>query len=138
HPEHGHHGAGHRGRDRAGDRGSGRRSGQSLTGDKSAALLQNWRGTSRSEPMHAAARDDAMLRDDAQASRLWHAVLYVYLAYVFVTGGSSQERGWTDAVAELVALPILAFACWRLVNCVPSRVRMWGVVALAAVALLPW
>ncbi len=90
--------------------------------------------------MHAAARDDDddILRDDAQASRLWHAVLYVFLTYVFVTGGSSQERGWTDAVAEVLALPILFVGVWRLDQLESSHVRRWGLVAMAAVALLPW
>ena len=33
-------------------------------------------------------------------SRSWHAALYVFLVYVFVTGGSSQVRDWTDAIAR--------------------------------------
>lgn len=88
--------------------------------------------------MHAAARDDAFLRDDARASRLWNGALYVFLVYVFVTGGTSQERGWTDAIAELLALPILAIACWRIAALPRSHVQTWGLVAMAAIALLPW
>src|SRR5690606_18141583 len=71
-------------------------------------------------------------------SRSWHAALYLFLVYVFVTGGSSQARGWTDAVAQVVALPILAVGVWRLDAMPGSRVRMLGLVALAALALLPW
>jgi len=29
---------------------------------------------------------------DGGGSRLWHGVLYSFLVFVFVTGGSSQER----------------------------------------------
>src|SRR3546814_10874155 len=50
-------------------------------------------------------------------------LLYAFLVFVFVTGGSSQERGWTDAAAELVALLVLGYACWRLMDQAPSRVR---------------
>src|SRR5690606_22902604 len=86
----------------------------------------------------AAARDDVFPREAPRGTRAWHALLYVFLVFVFVTGGSSQERGWTDAIAELAALPVLAFACWRLAGQAPSRVRAWGLIAMAAVALLPW
>lgn len=86
----------------------------------------------------AAASDDLFLREEAQGARLWHGVLYVFLVFVFVTGGSSQERGWTDAIAELVALPVLAYAIWRLTNVMPSKVRHLGLIAIAAVTLLPW
>ncbi len=71
-------------------------------------------------------------------SRSWHAALYVFLVYVFVTGGSSQARGWTDAIAQVAALPILAIGTWRLGGLPGSRVRLLGLVALAAIALLPW
>jgi hypothetical protein len=71
-------------------------------------------------------------------SRGWHATLYLFLVFVFVTGGSSQARGWTDAVAQLLALPILAIALWNLGGLPVSRVRTLGLVALTAVALLPW
>jgi O-antigen ligase len=64
--------------------------------------------------------------------------LYLFLVFVFVTGGSSQARGWTDAVAQLLALPILGVAIWQLGGLPASRVRILGLVALAAVALLPW
>lgn len=71
-------------------------------------------------------------------SRSWHATLYVFLVYVFVTGGSSQARGWTDAAAQLLALPILAIAIWRIGAVPVSRVRILGIVAMAAIVLLPW
>lgn len=71
-------------------------------------------------------------------SRSWHAALYIFLVYVFVTGGSSQARGWTDAIAQVAALPILAVGVWRLGALPASRVRLLGLVAMAAVALLPW
>lgn len=71
-------------------------------------------------------------------SRSWHAALYIFLVYVFVTGGSSQARGWTDAIAQVAALPILAVGAWRLGAMPGSRVRMLGLVAIAAIVLLPW
>lgn len=86
----------------------------------------------------AAAHDAVFQSDEAPGTRAWHGLLYIFLVFVFVTGGSSQERGWTDAIAEIVALPIIAFATWRLVDLAPSKVRRWGLVAVAAVALLPW
>jgi hypothetical protein len=70
--------------------------------------------------------------------RVWHAVLYLLLFFVFVTGGSSQQRGWTDAIAQLMALPILLVACWRLGTLPPSRVRLVALIALAAIVILPW
>lgn len=71
-------------------------------------------------------------------SRGWHAALYIFLVFVFVTGGSSQERGWTDAIAQVLALPILAIALWNIDGLPGSRVRTLGLVAMVAVLLLPW
>ncbi|TAK39898.1 MAG: O-antigen ligase domain-containing protein [Lysobacteraceae bacterium] len=88
--------------------------------------------------LSAITRDHTFRREEGQGSRLWHGLLYAFLVFVFVTGGSSQERGWTDAISELLSLPILAVAFWRLESCTPSRVRRLGLCAMAAVALLPW
>jgi O-antigen ligase len=74
----------------------------------------------------------------AASERAWHAALYVLLFFVFVTGGTSQQRGWTDAIAQLMALPILLVASWRLARLAPSRVRLVAMVALAAILVLPW
>lgn len=65
-------------------------------------------------------------------------MIYAYFILVFVTGGSSQTHGWTDVVAQLLALPVLAVGLWRLADQPASRVRTLGLVAMAAVALLPW
>ncbi len=65
-------------------------------------------------------------------------MIYAYFILVFVTGGSSQAHGWTDVVAQLLALPVLAAGLWRLADQPASRVRTLGLVAMAAVALLPW
>ncbi len=65
-------------------------------------------------------------------------MIYAYFILVFVTGGSSQAHGWTDVVAQLLALPVLAVGLWRLAEQPASRVRTLGLVAMAAVALLPW
>lgn len=65
-------------------------------------------------------------------------MIYAYFILVFVTGGSSQEHGWTDVVAQLLALPIIAIGLWRLGDQPASRVRTWGLTAIAVVALLPW
>src|SRR5690606_41970148 len=71
-------------------------------------------------------------------SRSWHAALYIFLVYVFVTGGSSQARGWTDAIAQVAALPILAVGAWRLGALPRSRVRLLVLISMVAIALLPW
>jgi hypothetical protein len=65
-------------------------------------------------------------------------VIYAYFILVFVTGGSSQRHGWTDMVAQLLALPVLFVGLWRLVDQPASRVRTFGLAAMAVVALLPW
>lgn len=65
-------------------------------------------------------------------------MIYAYFILVFVTGGSSQAHGWTDVAAQLLALPLLGWGLWRLADQPASRVRSWGLVAMAAVALLPW
>lgn len=65
-------------------------------------------------------------------------MIYAYFILVFVTGGSSQAHGWTDVVAQLLALPVLAVGLWRLADQPASRVRTLGLVAMSAVALLPW
>jgi O-antigen ligase len=72
------------------------------------------------------------------ADRLLHLSLHVLLVLVFVTGGSSQQRGWTDASAQLLALPVLALASWRVATLEASKVRLLGIVAMGAIALLPW
>jgi hypothetical protein len=65
-------------------------------------------------------------------------LIYAYFILVFVTGGSSQQHGWTDVAAQLLGLPVLAFGLWRLGGQPGSRVRTWGLLAMGAVALLPW
>jgi hypothetical protein len=65
-------------------------------------------------------------------------VIYAYFILVFVTGGSSQQHGWTDVAAQLLGLPVLGFGLWRLAEQPASRVRTLGLLAMAAVALLPW
>ena len=70
-------------------------------------------------------------------SRSWHAALYVFLVFLFVTGGSSQVRDWTDAIAQVAALPILAVGARRLGALPASRVRLLGLLAMAAIVLLP-
>ncbi len=72
------------------------------------------------------------------ATRAWHTVLYVLLVLTFVTGGSSQEHGWTDVSAQLLALPVLVVGLLRLPVQPRSCVRNLGLAALAAVVLLPW
>jgi O-antigen ligase len=66
------------------------------------------------------------------------AVIYAYFILVFVTGGSSQQHGWTDVAAQLLGLPVLGFGLWRLAGQPASRVRTLGLVAMGAIALLPW
>lgn len=72
------------------------------------------------------------------ASRAWHAWLYALLVFVFVAGGSSQVRDLTDAIAQLLSLPVIAIALWKIQALPPSMVRRLALVAVAAVVLLPW
>src|SRR5690606_25726184 len=65
-------------------------------------------------------------------------LLYLFFVYVFVTGGSSQLRGWTDGVAELLALLILAFGLWRLAGQTSAKIRSVGLMAMVVVAIFPW
>jgi hypothetical protein len=65
-------------------------------------------------------------------------LIYAYFILVFVTGGSSQLHGWTDVTVQMLALPVLAVGLWRLSGQPCSRVRTLGLLAMAAVALLPW
>lgn len=65
-------------------------------------------------------------------------MIYAFLILVFVTGGSSQQHGWTDVAAQLFALPVLGIGLWRLTRLPASGVRTLGLIAMAAVALLPW
>jgi hypothetical protein len=65
-------------------------------------------------------------------------VIYAYFILVFMTGGSSQRHGWTDVAAQLLALPVIVVGVWRVAGQPATRVRTWGLVAMAAVALLPW
>jgi hypothetical protein len=76
--------------------------------------------------------------DSATRDRWLPVVLMLLLVLVFVTGGSSQQRGWTDAVAQLFALPVLALAAWRIAGLGRSRVRLLGIAAMGAIVLLPW
>jgi O-antigen ligase len=78
------------------------------------------------------------VEEGTAGSRAWHAALYLLLVFVFVTGGSSQQRGWSDAIAQLMALPVIFLAAWRLGALPSSRIRSIGVVAFASVAVLPW
>lgn len=87
---------------------------------------------------HAAAADMDARETATAASRSWHAALYVLLVLTFITGGSSQEHGWTDVAAQLLALPVLLVALLRLPQLPPSRERMLAFVAIAGIAMLPW
>lgn len=65
-------------------------------------------------------------------------MIYAYFILVFVTGGNAQLHGWVDALVQLLGLPILGFGLWRLAGQSGSRTRTLGLVAMAAVAGLPW
>lgn len=65
-------------------------------------------------------------------------MIYAFFILVFVTGGSSQQHGWTDVAAQLLALPVLGLGLWRLAGQPTSPVRTFGLVAMAAIFLLPW
>jgi hypothetical protein len=88
--------------------------------------------------MHSTVHEISGRPPEEGGSRVAHGALYLLLCLVFVTGGSSQARGWSDAVTQLLALPVLLAAGWRVSGLPPSRVRSLGLVAMAAVALLPW
>src|SRR3546814_7729122 len=88
-------------------------------------------------PYAAVADMDARENASGPLLRTWHAALYVLLVLTFITGASSQEHGWTDVTAQMLALPVLPGALVRMPSLPHSRVRTLPLVALAAIVMLP-
>ena len=63
--------------------------------------------------------------------------LYLLVAIAFVTGGSAQISGWDDTVVQLLAVPVLAWALWRLAALPASPLRWLALAGAAMVALVP-
>src|SRR6516225_5378034 len=60
--------------------------------------------------------------------------LVVILAMLFGGGGT---QGWSDAVVQLAALPLLAWALFRLTPSQLGRGGQWAIVLLCAILTLP-
>src|SRR6516225_8298716 len=60
--------------------------------------------------------------------------LVIVLAMVFGAGG---VQGWSDAIVQLVALPLLAWALFRLTPSQLGRSGQWAIVLLCAILALP-
>src|SRR5215469_5347474 len=58
----------------------------------------------------------------------------VVLAMLFGAGGT---QGWSDAVVQLAALPLLAWALFRLTPSQLGRGGQWAIVLLCAILTLP-
>src|SRR5690606_35264434 len=64
-------------------------------------------------------------------------VLQVLLVLAFLTGGSSQISGWDDSVVQLLALPVLGWALWRISGQPASAMRNLALGVAALVACVP-
>jgi len=74
---------------------------------------------------------------DDSGGRPLRWLLYALLAYVFVTGGSSQQSDWDDTLAQWLALPVLAMALLAMAMQPPSPLRRWGLIAAGTIVLVP-
>lgn len=74
---------------------------------------------------------------EIRESRLFGFSLQALLVLAFVTGGSAQISGWDDTVLQLLALPVIAWASWRIGRLPASTMRNLGLVVAALVALVP-
>lgn len=75
--------------------------------------------------------------DPRHAPRFLGYSLQLLLILAFVTGGSSQISGWDDTVVQLLALPLLACALWRLSGLPACTMRNVALGVAALVALVP-
>lgn len=50
------------------------------------------------------------------STRLLTVLTATLLVLAVVTGGDSQDRGWGDALTQLLAWPVLLLAVWRLAS----------------------
>ncbi|MBN8224792.1 MAG: O-antigen ligase family protein [Xanthomonadales bacterium] len=57
------------------------------------------------------------------------------LVMAMLTGGGSQDRGWGDALTQLLAWPVLLLAAWQLASTPAPRARAWLVALAAAVPI---
>ena len=87
----------------------------------------------------AALRRDPMqtTTDASRESRLFGIALQGLLVLSFLTGGSAQISGRDDTVVQLLALPMLAWALWRIGRQPASSMRNRGLAVAALVALVP-
>lgn len=75
--------------------------------------------------------------DPRHAPRLLRYAVQLFLILAFLTGGSSQISGWDDTVVQLLALPLLACALWRISGMPACTTRNVALAAAALVALVP-
>lgn len=72
--------------------------------------------------------------DESYQSRVFGFALLGLVIFAFLTGGSAQISGWDDTVVQLLSLPILGWALWRISQQPASVPRN---VALAVACLIP-
>ncbi|MEO5565594.1 MAG: O-antigen ligase family protein [Luteimonas sp.] len=64
-------------------------------------------------------------------------LLALVFVVTFLTGGGSQDRGVGDAIAQLLALPLLAWSIWTL-RCQPlSGLRRLAIAIAVLIAVIP-
>jgi len=78
------------------------------------------------------------------------ALTVLLVGMAVFTGGGSRDRGWGDALTQLLAWPVLLLAVWNLAGVEDGRKRLWlvGVAMLlplgialqwiAGITLTPW
>src|SRR5690606_15127965 len=64
-------------------------------------------------------------------------VLQALLVLAFLTGGSSQISGWDDTAVQLLAVPVLAWALWRIAGQPASAGRNLALGVAALIASVP-
>src|SRR4249919_1397173 len=92
---------------------------------------------SNRRPSSAFANTDARGSTTTRAERLFPMVVALYLTLVFATGGGSQDAGFDDAVVQGLALPLVAFATWRLLVGGMPRGSRWPLAIACAIVALP-
>lgn len=75
--------------------------------------------------------------DESRDARLFGIAFQGFLVLAFLTGGSAQISGVDDTAVQLLALPVLGWALWRIGRRPASRIRNAGLAAAGLVALVP-
>lgn len=75
--------------------------------------------------------------DASREDRLFGLALQGLLILAFLTGGSAQISGWDDTAVQLLALPVLAWAVWRISRLPLCTMRNVALAVAGLVALVP-